>query len=811
MSSAVTPWWDSMRLRPEIIAGSGVIDDVQVSLFNSVYGTVGGRPPYARATYYGEITYPSPNLVQFAARVAVRLAGGERYTAAPSLWRLDQAMGGGKSHAMIGLWHLAAHPVEFRATEIGREAWATAARIVGGPLPGDLGNPQVVVLSCDNMTAGRGDPGYDGPAVSLYERFLWRLFGGDHSLYNRYKPYFADKSKIAEAIGAIGRPVLILVDEILDYIRQLSLAEHADLATQDIGFLRALTDTVNDVPRVAMIVVMIRSEDDSIVLDPAGLARRQELEDLLVRNGKVATVTSNTDFAEIIRRRLFEAPAPAEVVRATTDLFDRTMQGAWVDRVFAHVPRAAGGTFADDVARCYPFHPSLIHLAEQEWAPVAGFQKVRSTILIFAATAFAQSERGRIDEWAPLLIGPGDLPLSAAQVREAIIGSGLIADDKTAANYRQLAAADIVSDDGERGAARLLDIQRSKAAFAAANPRAAERMATALFLLSIVGARTQGRQGATEAELKAASFVPDVAYDVTQAESVLAEVSDPDVGLAALERIEGRGGQPARLFLSTRQTLNMLFRAARSSVSDNDRDEEFVRVVERLTTTGPFKTKLVVEAKAEEDDPRSLRTILETSGIDDARNNRLVVLDPRRFSFLNGIDRDTRSAIRAVMGVGDDKLPVQWAASAVFAVVNTQRRRNARAAVTEYVAWSRVADNPAVKADNDMKAEAADKRSVARREMDSKVKGAYQHLVYLAPASMDSAAAFYRRELNARNWLLMADHADSALVTQYWQKDSVSLWVLIRAGTPVCQVALTAAGGKAPAGDTAEIPPPRPR
>ena len=87
----------------------------------------------------------------------------------------------------------------------------------------------------------------------------------------------------------------------------------------------------------------------------------------------------------------------------------------------------------------------------------------------------------------------------------------------------------------------------------------------------------------------------------------------------------------------------------------------------------------------------------------------------------------------------------------------------------------------------------------------------YQHLVYLAPASMDSAAAFYRRELNARNWLLMADHADSALVTQYWQKDSVSLWVLIRAGTPVCQVALTAAGGKAPAGDTAEIPPPRPR
>ena len=53
----------------------------------------------------------------------------------------------------------------------------------------------------------------------------------------------------------------------------------------------------------------------------------------------------------------------------------------------------------------------------------------------------------------------------------------------------------------------MLDLHRSKAPFAAANPRAAERMATALFLLSIVGARTQGRQGATEAELKAAELL----------------------------------------------------------------------------------------------------------------------------------------------------------------------------------------------------------------------------------------------------------------------------------------------------------------
>src|SRR5687768_17779820 len=54
------------------------------------------------------------------------------------------------------------------------------------------------------------------------------------------------------------RSVLILVDEILDYVRQLSLGQHADLAIQDIAFLRALMDTVNDVPHVAMVVVIDR-------------------------------------------------------------------------------------------------------------------------------------------------------------------------------------------------------------------------------------------------------------------------------------------------------------------------------------------------------------------------------------------------------------------------------------------------------------------------------------------------------------------------------------------------------------------------
>src|SRR4051794_39693550 len=140
-----------------------------MSLFQAVYAQGEDRPPYATAAYYGEITHPSPQFIQLLANVAVRLAGGANYTAAPSLWRLDQAMGGGKSHGLVGLHHPAAHPAELRITDVGRQAFTEAERMVGHTVPSDLNHPQVVVIAADNMTAGKGVYDLDGPAVTLHE------------------------------------------------------------------------------------------------------------------------------------------------------------------------------------------------------------------------------------------------------------------------------------------------------------------------------------------------------------------------------------------------------------------------------------------------------------------------------------------------------------------------------------------------------------------------------------------------------------------------------------------------------------------
>ena len=244
-------------------------------------------------------------------------------------------------------------------------------------------------------------------------------------------------------------------------MRQLSRGDIEELRAKDMGFLKALFDTINDVPNCAMVVVMIDSETDPMSLSGPAQADRVELESGLQRNGMPATVTANTDFVAILRRRLFAKEPTVSSTRGVFELIDATIAGAWKNDVFSHLYKNGRASFGAEVDRCYPFHPDLVRLVEEEWSVLAGYQKVRSTIRIFAATANAQAARADRNQWAPILIGPGDLVLSDSAVREAIIGSGLISDPKNQSNYRGIAENDVVDQSDENGSARELDIAQA--------------------------------------------------------------------------------------------------------------------------------------------------------------------------------------------------------------------------------------------------------------------------------------------------------------------------------------------------------------
>ncbi len=733
------PWWQARELREEILDSSGRPGDVQVSLYRVAYEQGANRPRYADAAYYGKITEPTTQLVELLARIAIRLGGGVKQDQGRALVRLDQGMGGGKSHACIGAWHLATNPQVMAAEDIGRKVFEQAEMALGQALPKGLNRPHVVVLSCDNMTPGAPDPEQDGQwAYNLYERFLWRLFAGLPDQLDRFesfKSHFASKAKIGEAIASLDRPVLIIIDEILNYIGDgLDGRENQSLAAQDMAFLRALVETVTSVPHVSMIIVMISSERDSTTLRGGGEARRTDLESYLQRQGVVATsVNENADFTSILRRRLFAAPvsqadadkATAEAIAALSPVLE---QGAWKSRVFGALNGNWTRRFAAEVGRTFPFHPQLMDLAETEWANLAGFQQVRSTIMIFAATVYALAQRAKRGEWVPVLIGPGDLPLSDQLVRDAVITSGLIKDLMTQNNYRSIAQSDIVNLEDTDGTARRLDLDRTGAPWADSNPRAAERAATMIYLASIVGARGGSRRGASDPEVKAATIVPDPAYEYAEADSVVRDLIDTEArGLATVEIFEGRGGQPPRYFLSTQQRLPMLIRAMRNTVTDEECEAAIVERIQALLKPEPFAEARLVPAVA----GQSRRSVLVAADLDKPRVARLFVLDPAMFTVGNGTQQATLDAVTAVLGLGPDPVAVRWAPSAVFLVASARGAGIARGRATDYAARQKVLAGPEIETDQDMAARATAERDQARGRLDDAIQRAFQHVLYL--------------------------------------------------------------------------------
>lgn len=135
---------------------------------------------------------------------------------------------------------------------------------------------------------------------------------------------------------------------------------------------------------------------------------------------------------------------------------------------------------------------------------------------------------------APVMSSPPTSLAPDNAVREALLGSGLVEDERTIANYRSLAENEVVNAARDGGIARKQDLNREPVLWAEANPFAAERAATCIFLASIIGTlRPRRGHGASSPEVKAATSVPDSVYTVTDADSVVEELVNPDTGMSA--------------------------------------------------------------------------------------------------------------------------------------------------------------------------------------------------------------------------------------------------------------------------------------
>ena len=369
---------------------------------------VSGRGPleYRDAATFFRRTYPTQGLVNLMAAVLSRLAGQGRGEA---VIQIQTPFGGGKTHALIALYHLFAAWDPWSDAPPDVVSWALEAAGVDGV-------PSARVVS---FVGTASDP--------LAGRTPWGVLAEALGNYSLLEPH--DQARRAPGKDLLHRligdePTLILMDELAEYV-----VKAKDYGEQVLAFLQELTEVVKVSPRCALVVTL----PSSAPYGEEGERALQQLQRIFGRVEAIYTPVEGEEVYEVVRR-LFGTPPDPLQARRTAESYWQLYQ-----RLGDDVPRGARErAYRERLQRAYPFHPELIDVLFERWSTFPTFQRTRG-VLRFLAEVVADLYRR--EHPAPL-IQPAHLDLTNAAIRRELVKhigneyEGVIAADIADSNAR---------------------------------------------------------------------------------------------------------------------------------------------------------------------------------------------------------------------------------------------------------------------------------------------------------------------------------------------------------------------------------------
>ncbi len=380
-----SPWHQLCTLRDDVRTGRLTLDEFAADL----NGVRTGESPavYREATMFFARTYPTFRMKQLVRDVLLRLAG----EGGKPVQQLQVAYGGGKTHTLITLLHLAE----------GRFPWSDSPSPRGERGPGGEGTvhefvtfaglaqpprARVALLPFDkfDVVEGlevRGPDGHIRRVRTPWGALAYQLAGDvgytrlkshDEEFKVPAEPLLVDllRAPQKEGLGA-----LVLVDEAVWYYRNLVLDNPRYFgALKD--FYQVLTQATARVDRAALVAALIASKVEAN--DTTGLQCLGALEDIFGRIAEPVEPVTREDVAEVLRRRLFEA-VPGEAERRP--VVDAVMVA--LQRLPVRDAQRDQATY-DRMMGSYPFHPDLVEVLYQKWTQYDQFQRTRGALRLLA-------------------------------------------------------------------------------------------------------------------------------------------------------------------------------------------------------------------------------------------------------------------------------------------------------------------------------------------------------------------------------------------------------------------------------------------
>ncbi|MXV76534.1 ATP-binding protein, partial [Candidatus Poribacteria bacterium] len=330
---------------------------------------------YQIPTLFFERTYPTHKLKTLVQNVLRRLSG----KGGNPILTLQVAYGGGKTHALITLLHLAEHGTDFQTHPTVQEFIQFSGLVT-------IPRTRVAILPFDQFDVKNGFQAIapDGTQKTLKTPWgaLAYQLAGDKGLeivaehetnyINPAEQPLVDLLKLPQNEGL---STLILLDEALMYTRAAVNEDQRRFGIlQD--FFQALTQAVKKVNNTAIVASLITA--DIIADDPTGIGVLNMLEKIFHRLDEIAEPISQGDVSELLRRRLFEDIPPEKTRRTIVNSLIAARQRLPLRG--QHTDQEA----YDKLLKSYPFHPNLIDIFEQKWTQLDNFQGTRGMFRTFA-------------------------------------------------------------------------------------------------------------------------------------------------------------------------------------------------------------------------------------------------------------------------------------------------------------------------------------------------------------------------------------------------------------------------------------------
>lgn len=361
-----------------------------------------GKAPieYQDAAAFFERTFITEGMRLLLTQVAQRLSGkgGE------PVIQLQTAFGGGKTHTMLAVLHLASRR-------------GPLSDLPGIPRliekAGLMDVPQSRVAVIDGNAHAPGQAWKHGRTTvkTLWGELAWQLGGADGFALVKE----SDGSGTSPGKDLLGQllqsyaPCVVLMDELVAYIRQFADSTPLSGGSYDsnISFVQALTEAAKLVPTAVVLASLPESEPEAG--SSRGVAALKALEKIVGRVQALWKPVATEEAFEIVRRRLFE---PIKDLK-NRDIVCRAFADAYIAEGAKLPGETQEGRYHERLVQAYPIHPEVFDRLYEDWSTIDGFQRTRGVLKLMAKVISRLWKADNKD----LLILPGSLPLVDGDVR----------------------------------------------------------------------------------------------------------------------------------------------------------------------------------------------------------------------------------------------------------------------------------------------------------------------------------------------------------------------------------------------------------